>query len=369
MKIFHFAFRWCLTLIFVSLFGFSGCGGDDDEDGDAADDDQGDDDDDLADDDADDDMDDDSDDDADDDADDDEDDDLDDDDDVDDDVDDDTDDDTDDDADDDTGTECDAVVTPVVAEPEMVEIEPGVFMQGSPDDEPGHSLVEKQREVTLTKGFLMAKYEVSQAEWLGVMGSIRDGQVGCGDDYPMAVITWFQAIEYANALSTEFGYTPCYTVDGEDVTWNASCDGYRLPTEAEWEYAARAGSTTAFYNGPLTDFNCGDAGLDEIAWYCWGGYDIGEIGAKVPNDWGLYDMAGLVWEWTFDGYDQEDFSYVPDGPVADPVAPGTLGRVYRGGSMFAVASDCRSAYRRLTRPTLLDDDNGMRLARNLPDTD
>lgn len=279
-----------------------------------------------------------------------------------------TDDDTSDDdtGDDDTQVACQDLITPALVEPEVVEIPAGTFMQGSPAEELGHSVLEEQREVTISKAFYMMKYEVTQSLWLGAMGEINPNQVECGDNYPVTVVSWMGALDLANTLSAEFGYTPCYEIDGADVTWDTDCTGFRLPTEAEWEYAARAGTTTAFYNGDIVDPGCADAGLLEIAWYCGAGFSAHEVGLKDANAWGLHDMLGNVWEWTFDGYDAEPFVYDPTGPVTDPVAPGTLARIYRGGSMFAYAANCRAAYRRLALPTYLDEDNGVRLARSKP---
>ncbi|MCL4234486.1 MAG: formylglycine-generating enzyme family protein, partial [Deltaproteobacteria bacterium] len=284
-----------LTLLIV--FAPTGCGDDDDDDSggddDAADDDAGDDDatgnDDVSDDDsADDDTgdDDSTDDDSDDDT---------------------TDDDTadDDTGDDDTQVACEDLITPALVEPEVEEIPAGTFTQGSPEEEMGHSILEEQREVTISKAFYMMKYEVTQSLWLAVMGEINPYQVECGDNYPVTVVSWMGAVEFANLLSTEFGYTECYEIGETTATWDQNCTGFRLPTEAEWEYAARAGTDTAFYNGDIVDPGCADEGLLDIAWYCGAGYAAHEVGLKDGNAWGLHDMLGNVWEWTFDGYDAD----------------------------------------------------------------
>ncbi|MCC6157562.1 MAG: formylglycine-generating enzyme family protein [Deltaproteobacteria bacterium] len=274
-----------------------------------------------------------------------------------------TDDDT---GDDDTQIACEDLITPELVEPEVVEIPAGTFTQGSPEEELGHSSLEEQREVTISKAFYMMKYEVTQSLWLAAMGEINPYQVECGDNYPVTVVRWMDAVEFANLLSVEFGYTECYEIGETSATWDTDCTGFRLPTEAEWEYAARAGTDTAFYNGDIVDPGCADEGLLDIAWYCGAGYSAHEVGLKDPNAWGLYDMLGNAWEWAFDGYDAEPYNYDPAGPVTDPVAPGTLARIYRGGSMYAYAANCRAAYRRLALSTYMDEDNGVRLARNKP---
>ncbi|MCZ7583112.1 MAG: formylglycine-generating enzyme family protein [Deltaproteobacteria bacterium] len=342
-----------------------GCGDDDDDDDAGGDDDTGDDDtagdDDAVDDDADDDT-------------------AGDDDDVDDDTgDDDTaDDDTADDDDDDTGPppQC-PDVEPLVFEPAMELVSSGTFLMGSPESEqyvypdfggPGDPAWEVQHQVTLTRDFYVAKHEVTQSLWLGLMGEFPPGQWDCDNDFPIGTVSWNRAVDFCNALSEQYGYDTCYTRDGEGVvTWDWECDGFRLPTEAEWEYAARGGTTTAYYGGDVTDWNCAEDNLTDIAWYCGTSeFDINKVGTKDANAYGLHDMLGSVWEWTWDGIDDEtDVPYQFDEePVLDPTGPGgTVAHMYRGGSMFASAADCRAAYRRVGVADRLDEDNGLRVVR------
>jgi formylglycine-generating enzyme required for sulfatase activity len=141
-----------------------------------------------------------------------------------------------------------------------------------------------------------------------------------------------------------------------------NCVGYRLPTESEWEYAYRAGTTTAFYNGEITDDDCADPNLDQIGWYC-GNSDVQvhSVGEKESNAWGLYDMAGNVWEWCWDGY----VPYL--GAVSDPLGPATgSDRVIRGGSFGNGASDARAADRDFLGPSSRIGSLGFRLARTAP---
>lgn len=160
-----------------------------------------------------------------------------------------------------------------------------------------------------------------------------------GDILPVTEVSWWDAVRFCNTLSRYEGLTPAYRVDGEatDVEWNTAADGYRLPTEAEWEYACRAGTTGPRYGE-----------LDEIAWYRGNsGERIHPVGGKRPNAWGLYDMLGNVWDWCWDYYDTEVYgSY----------------RVLRGGGWFDEHWSCRASVRRRSHPSLRIDDVGMRLA-------
>lgn len=157
---------------------------------------------------------------------------------------------------------------------------------------------------------------------------------------PVTDISWFDAVRFCNALSVRDGLRPAYAVDGEDVTWDRSADGFRLPTDAEWEHACRAGTGGPRY-GPL----------DDVAWYRGNsGERIHDVGAKAPNPWGLSDVLGNAWEWCWDLYDPEVYgSY----------------RVLRGGGWFDEHWSCRASVRRRSHPTLRIDDVGFRLARTL----
>ena len=147
------------------------------------------------------------------------------------------------------------------------------------------------------------------------------------------------------------------------MTWRPSANGYRLPTEAEFEYACRAGSTTAFYNGGVTETLCGiDPVLDQIGWYCGNSGDkTHEVGQKLPNAWTLYDMSGNVWEWCWDWYG--DYP----GAVTDPVGPASgAWRVYRGGGWRNDVPRCRSAVRSNALPAERGIALGLRPARSTP---
>ncbi|PJB46490.1 MAG: hypothetical protein CO108_05810, partial [Deltaproteobacteria bacterium CG_4_9_14_3_um_filter_63_12] len=175
-----------------------------------------------------------------------------------------------------------------------VRIEPGTFIMGSPSGEHGRWKDERQHEVTLTRGFFMKATEVTQGEYKALMGNNPSRFKSCGENCPVEQVNWREAVDYCQALSRSEGLEECYG-DGRRLK-SLDCAGYRLPTESEWEYAARAGTTGARY---------GD--LSEIGW-C-NGSRTHAVGQKKANAWGLYDMIGNVDEWTGDWYG----SY-PSGP-------------------------------------------------------
>ena len=255
-------------------------------------------------------------------------------------------------------------------------IKAGTFTMGSSsgdsDEKPVH-------EVTLTHDFEIQTTELTQGQWKAAFGSNPSNFSSCGDDCPVETINWYEALHYANWLSEQEGYTPCYVItgcnsncvgcdrecsndvklkkaDGTEASTPYECEGYRLPTEAEWEYAIRAGTTTAYY--------CGDSSscLSDIAWYSSNsGSKTHEAGQKDPNDWGLYDMSGNVWEWVWDWYNSSYSGDVtnPDGPYSGSY------RVLRGGGWNS-AGACRSANRSNNSPGARGDDYGVRFVRSYP---
>ena len=253
------------------------------------------------------------------------------------------------------------------AVPGFVRIEPGTFTMGSPDGEPGCVDNETQHAVTLTGAFLLQATEVPQGEYATLMGTNPSRFADCGAECPVESVSWYDAVAYANALSASEGLAPCYDASGHVVGGATvyECVGYRLPTESEWEYAARAGSTTATYGGDLDgDTRSCDAqpSLDSIAWYCGNaGGETRPVGGKAPNAWGLYDMLGNVRERTSDWYD--DYP----GAETDPVGPSTGSyRVVRGGHWNNSAGSARAACRGIDGPDDRSSTGGFRLARSLP---
>ncbi len=252
---------------------------------------------------------------------------------------------------------------------EFVRVEPGVFAMGSPPDEPGRDLnAETQHEVTITRAFLIKATEVTQGEWRALMGGNPSHFQACGDTCPVEQVNWGDAVDYANALSDAQGLPRCYD-EGREFA-GLDCPGYRLPTEAEWEYAARAGTQTAFHTGDITQPDCDpvDPSLDRAGWYCGNaGGTTHPVAEKEPNAWGLYDVHGNVWEWVNDWYDS---GYGGRNRAAtDPIGP-TRGRKrgHRGGSWDATAARARAARRVQTGvgPDLRIEYIGFRLARTAP---
>ncbi len=233
---------------------------------------------------------------------------------------------------------------------EMIVVPAGTFMRkGTTDvyEQPAH-------QVTISKAFFMGKYEVTQAEWNAVMGT----NLSCwkGDTLPMETVSWYDAVEYCNKRSMAEGLTPCYS--GADFSvCDFSANGYRLPTEAEWEWAARGGG-----KGRLYYEYSGSDNVDEVAWY--DGNSRGKtysVGHKLPNSLGLYDMSGNVWEWCWDWFG----SYSGDNQT-DPTGPASGAyRVPRGGSWGDLAEYVRSASRGHGIPDVRYYNIGFRLVRSL----
>lgn len=212
---------------------------------------------------------------------------------------------------------------------QMVWIAPGEFVMGSPPDEVGRFLdkEEPQTRVTLTRAYWISKYEVTQAEFEAVLGFNPSLFRGV-PERPVEKVTWFEALEYCAELTDrerQAGRLP----DGF---------AYRLPTEAEWAYAARAGTTTRFSYGD-------DPGYERLADYAWYSGNNGlwpyPVGQKLPNPWGLHDVHGNVFEWCLDWFGQ-----LPGGWVTDPWGPAAgIDRIIRGGYWDGTPAMCRSAVR------------------------
>jgi formylglycine-generating enzyme len=171
-------------------------------------------------------------------------------------------------------------------------------------------------------------------------------------DRPVEKVSWFDAVRFCNRLSEREGLRPAYRINGEDVSSDWGADGYRLPTEAEWEFAARAGTDLKY---------AGSDNLDEVGWYDENSDDeTHPVGAKKANAWNLHDMSGNVWEWCWDW--TGDYS---SGTATDPRCPssGSI-RVCRGGSWFYDAGNARVAYRFGRFPGFRRDYNGFRLSRS-----
>lgn len=202
----------------------------------------------------------------------------------------------------------------------FVLIPAGTFMMGSPRDEPGRDSDETpQHQVTISRPFYMQTTEVTQVQWKKVMGNNPSHFSSCGDDCPVELVSWEDVQDFIKKLNSMEG-----------------TDKYRLPTEAQWEYAARAGTTTRFHMGNSDD------DLLRAGWLkANSGSKTHQVGQKTSNSWGLYDMYGNVYEWV-----QDWFRLYTVGSLTDPAGPPSgLKRVRRGGSWSGIARYCRSANR------------------------
>jgi len=257
----------------------------------------------------------------------------------------------------------------------MVRIEGGTFIMGSPSNEVSRSSDEVQHRVTVS-AFYMSKYQVMQAEYQAVMRTNPSNFKGA--TLPVENVSWYDAVEYCNALSQREGLAPAYTIDKNRsdpnntgssdtkrwlVTRNPNANGYRLPTEAEWEYACRAGTTTPFSTGNnITTNNANYDGNYPYNNNAKGTYRARTttVGSFRPNPFGLFDMHGNVWEWCWDWYGEykNEAQTNPTGAVSGAY------RVMRGGFWFNYAGDVRSANRGSSYPSSRRSGIGFRLVRN-----
>ena len=247
----------------------------------------------------------------------------------------------------------------------MVRINGGTFMMGSPDGEWGRQNREGPQHQVTVSSFYMGKTEVTQKEYQEVMGA--NPSAFKGDDLPVERVTWFNAVEYCNRLSRREGLTPAYSISGSGydriVTWNRGADGYRLPTEAEWEYACRAGTETPFNTG--NNITAEQANYDGNYPYNNNAKGIYRrrttpVGGFAPNTWGLYDMHGNVAEWCWDW----SKSYTSDAQTNPVGASSGSFHIARGGGWFSHAQFLRSAYRNNITPDDRISFLGFRVARS-----
>jgi len=265
-----------------------------------------------------------------------------------------------------------AAAQPVVAQQSapsssFVRVEGGSFERGNP-----------LHRVTVS-GFYMSRFQVTQGEWYDVMGtrpSFFDGTNAMGANWgsstsasptlnwrnlPVERVSWFDAVEFANRKSQRAGLTPAYTIAGTGknrvVSWNRTANGYRLPTEAEWEFAARGGIVCR-ENFSLSGSN----NAWEVAWYSGNsGRRTQPVGTLRPNVLGIHDMSGNVWEWVWDWWGN-----YTDADKTDPTgASSGFARVIRGGCWADSAEDVRSVHRINSTPSSGSDLGGFRLARPL----
>jgi formylglycine-generating enzyme required for sulfatase activity len=232
----------------------------------------------------------------------------------------------------------------------MIAVPPGTFTRGPLLDDPWAQQDEVRATVELTRPVLIGATEVTQALYAEVMGEDPSSYGGC-PTCPVHDVTWRDAVRFCNRLSVLEGLQPAYDLEGPEVAWRKEADGYRLPTEAEWEYAARAGEELAF---------AGSDDPDRVAWYAETADQGPQPVARLrPNRWGFYDLSGNVWEWVWDRWS------VPSAePSVDPTGPpeGET-RVGKGGAWNVWADMLRPSVRSRGHPTSRSDVIGFRLAR------
>ena len=233
----------------------------------------------------------------------------------------------------------------------MFSIPAGVFLMGSPDGEADRSSDKASLHEVCIAAFECMPHPVTRRLYRELMGKDPGWPEGKADQRPVNNVSWYDALAFCNRLSKRAGLTPCYRLDTpEQVEWDQVANGYRLPTEAEWEYACRAGTRTRY------SFGDDERQLGKHAWYAANsGAEPHPVGQKEPNRWGLHDMHGNVWEWCWDGYE----AY----PSKDRDQSMGSSRVLRGGSFNYSAENVRSAYRYWFRPGYKIDDIGFRCAR------
>jgi formylglycine-generating enzyme required for sulfatase activity len=245
---------------------------------------------------------------------------------------------------------------------EMIKVLEGLFLMGS---DKGYALNETPRRSVNLSAFLMSRYEVTEYQYLTAIGEpLRF--VNCGN-CPVEQVSWHDAIRFCNKLSVSEGLVPAYIIATDTVIWNRNADGYRLPTEAEWEYACKAGTDTDYYTGDMLgfDFMSMDSVLHKAGWYLLNSNNRPEpAGQKQANAFGLFDMHGNVWEWCWDYFDEERYLRMEGSsynPVDETFAPE---RVTRGGSYFNNAFNARSALRYFAQPHDQIRAVGFRVVRN-----
>ena len=248
----------------------------------------------------------------------------------------------------------------------MKTIAAGTFLMGAlPNDKDAKTDEKPRHKVTLSRDFLIARYPCTQALYESIMGINPSGFSGA--TRPVENISWCDAILFCNRLSASEGYTPVYELppsfqnsndDSKKVQWKTEANGYRLPTEAEWEYAAQGGQYTKY---------AGSDNLDDVAFYRnrvfeYSGYKTHPIGQKMPNGYGLYDMTGNVSEWVWDSWKRKYAS-----PITDPVYTDqkSADRILRGGSWHDVQQSMRLSYRNWCYASIQLNRVGFRLVRTI----
>jgi formylglycine-generating enzyme required for sulfatase activity len=267
---------------------------------------------------------------------------------------------------------------------ELSSIPPGIFQMGSDHCTP---LEQPVRPVKISQAFYLGIHEVTQAQYRQIMSTNPSffaaaknqeaSDYANADAHPVEQVSWFDCVRFCNLLSMNQKLTPCYMnksrgtiiADNDAVTCDWTANGYRLPTEAEWEYACRAGTTTRYYWGEAMSSRA----IKQYAWYVDNALETAwtkphaprpgtqPVGTKLPNAFGLFDMTGNVWEWCWDWYGGYDTR-----AQLDPKGSRGFCRVARGGSWSSFSFLLPSAYRSGTEPNCRPIDQGFRILRAIP---
>ena len=265
--------------------------------------------------------------------------------------------------------------------PEMILVEGGTFDMGCTEEqEPGCSDHENPIHQVTVASVYAAKHEVTQSQWQFLFGNNPSRYTDCGGNCPVDQISWYDAIVYCNRLSENEGLTPCYYADEDytqiygkpndtwnlpnagEVFWLQTANGYRLPTEAEWEFVARGGNQSQGYT------YAGSNDIEDVAWYKDNsGIETQPVSSKIPNELGFFDMSGNVWEPCWDSYDS---AYYNESPNCQPTGPNDrINCVFRGGSFSNAIRFCRTAHRGENTPDYRYYRFGLRLFRGALDPD
>jgi len=247
--------------------------------------------------------------------------------------------------------------------PSLIKVEGGSFKMGSKESDASADNDEQKEHEVQVNSFLIAKFEVTVWEWKQFVKANKLNMPpkptwGWHDNLPINNVTWEEAVAYCNWLSKKEKLTPVYTKKGPNYACNFKANGYRLPTEAEWEYAAKGGKTSK-----KTKYSGGDE-ADKIAWHKSNSNGAPHtVGTKLPNELGIYDMSGNVWEWCWDWYNQ-DYYLIEAGN--NPKGP-EMGerRSVRGGSWDSKTGYLRPANRISTYPNKTHEFYGFRVARSI----
>lgn len=264
--------------------------------------------------------------------------------------------------------------SPSAAPGTWIRVAPGSFVMSRATDL-CREAIETEHTVTISRAFEMTRTETTQADFAVLMAFNPATDQACGATCPVEGISWHLAAAYCNALSRATGATPCYSCGGEGDAVQCgespaltgrpiqACLGYRLPTEAEWEYAYRAGGTGTIHQGTLAACAGSDPDLAAIAWYrASSGEHIHPVAGRAANAFGFFDMSGNVWEWTHDRFVDQ----LGTSAVVDPVGKVGTARSIRGGSFHCEAREVRGGHRAALPDAVKGSNVGVRCARSLP---